>query len=384
MSLTREDFLRREARKTRKESPRLWRAIDLPLLLVSLALSGFGVLAVYVAGTDAREAYATNQAIGFVVGFMGAIPLAIVDYRLWRRFLRPIYGLAIVMLLAVTLMGATANGATSWLDVGPIRVQPSEFAKPLMVVVLAGFFAEKAAYEHGVFLKALGVMTIPGLLVLVQPDLGTATVFGAVFLVMAYVAGARLIQLGGLILAGVVSMVLGVKLGILEEYQVARLTSFMDQSSAGDLGYQVAQSKMAIGSGGITGKGFDATTLANLGFLPEDHTDFIFSNLAERFGFVGSMALILLFFVLIWRILHVATISRDRFGVLIAVGIGTMFLFHVLVNVGMTMGIMPVTGIPLPFISYGRSSLVVSVMSLGLLQSIAMRSRSEASKTPKV
>lgn len=384
MSLTREDFLRREARKTRKESPRLWRSMDLPLLLVSLALSGFGILAVYVAGTDAREAYATNQAIGFVVGFMGAIPLAIVDYRVWRRFLRPIYGLAIVMLLAVTVMGATANGATSWLDVGPIRVQPSEFAKPLMVVVLAGFFAEKAVGEHDVFLKALGIMAVPGLLVLVQPDLGTATVFGAVFLVMAYVAGARLLQIGGLVVAGLVSMVLGVKLDILEEYQVARLTSFMSPGESGDFGYQVAQSKMAIGSGGITGKGFDATTLANLGFLPENQTDFIFSNLAERFGFVGSMALILLFFLLIWRILHVATISRDRFGVLIAVGIGTMFLFHVLVNVGMTMGIMPVTGIPLPFISYGRSSLVVSVMSLGLLQSIAMRSRSEASKNPKV
>ncbi len=385
MSLTREDFLRREARKTRKESPRLWRSMDVPLLLVSLALSAFGILAVYVAGTDAGEAYAaTNQAIGFVVGFVAAIPLAIVDYRIWRRFLRPIYGLAIVMLLAVTLMGATANGATSWLDVGPVRVQPSEFAKPLVVVVLAGFFAERAAYEHEVFPKALGIMAVPGLLVLVQPDLGTATVFGAVFLLMAYVAGARLIQLGGLVLAGVLSMVAGVKLGILEEYQVARLTSFMSQSEAGDLGYQVAQSKMAIGSGGITGKGFDATTLANLGFLPEHETDFIFSNLAERVGFVGSMLLILLFFVLIWRILHVATISRDRFGVLIAVGIGTMFLFHVLVNIGMTMGIMPVTGIPLPFISYGRSSLVVSVMSLGLLQSIAMRSRSEASKTPKV
>jgi rod shape determining protein RodA len=384
VSLTREDFLRREERKTRKENPRLWRSMDLPLLLVSLALSGFGILAVYVAGTDAREAYATNQAIGFVVGFMGAIPLAIVDYRVWRRFLRPIYGLAIVMLLAVTVMGATANGATSWLDVGPIRVQPSEFAKPLMVVVLAGFFAEKAVGEHEVFLKALGIMAVPSLLVLVQPDLGTATVFGAVFVVMAYVAGARLIQIGGIVLAAVISMVLGVKLGILEEYQVARLTSFMSPSESGDLGYQVAQSKMAIGSGGITGKGFDATTLANLGFLPEDHTDFIFSNLAERFGFVGSMALVLLFFLLIWRILHVATISRDRFGVLIAVGIGTMFLFHILVNVGMTMGIMPVTGIPLPFISYGRSSLVVSVMSLGLLQSIAMRSRSEASKHPKV
>lgn len=384
MSLTREDFLRRENRKAQKENVRLWRSMDFVLLLVSLALSGFGILAVYVAGTDPGEAYATNQAIGFVAGFVGAIPLAIIDYRVWRRFLRPIYGLAIVMLLAVTLMGATANGATSWLDVGPIRVQPSEFAKPLMIIVLAGFFAEKAVGEHGVFLKALGIISVPGLLVLVQPDLGTATVFGAVFLIMAYVAGARLIQLGGLVLATVISAVLAVKAGILEEYQVARLTSFMNPNDAGTAGYQVAQSKMAIGSGGITGKGLDATTLANLGFLPEDHTDFIFSNLAERFGFVGSVALIFLFFLLIWRILHVATTSRDRFGVLISVGIGTMFLFHVLVNVGMTMGIMPVTGIPLPFISYGRSSLVVSVMSLGLLQSIAMRSRSEAFKHPKV
>ena len=385
MSLTREDFLRRENRKAKKENVRLWRSMDFVLLLVSLALSAFGVLAVYVAGTDASgEAYATIQAIGFIVGFLGAIPLAIIDYRVWRRFLRPIYGLAIVMLLAVTLMGATANGATSWLDIGPIRVQPSEFAKPLMVVVLAGFFAEKAVGEHGVFLKALGIIAIPGLLVLVQPDLGTASVFGAVFLVMAYVAGARLIQLAGLVAAVIVSGVLAVKFGILEEYQVARLTSFMNPEAAGDVGYQVAQSKMAIGSGGITGKGLDATTLANLGFLPEDHTDFIFSNLAERFGFVGSVALIFLFFFLIWRILHVATTSRDRFGVLIAVGIGTLFLFHVLVNIGMTMGIMPVTGIPLPFISYGRSSLVVSVMSLGLLQSVAMRSRSEVSKQPKV
>jgi rod shape determining protein RodA len=173
-------------------------------------------------------------------------------------------------------------------------------------------------------------------------------------------------------------------LKLLEDYQVARLTAFMKPDGTSDVGYQVAQSKMAIGSGGITGKGLDAQTLANLGFLPEDHTDFIFSNLAERVGFVGSIVLIALFFLLVWRILHVATISRDRFGVLIAVGVATVFLFHVFVNVGMTMGIMPVTGIPLPFISYGRSNLVVSVLSLGLLQSIAIHSKSEASKQPKV
>jgi rod shape determining protein RodA len=299
----------------------------------------------------------------------------------------PIYIVSMLLLVAVDVVGKIGMGAQRWLVIGPMQIQPSEIAKVAVILVLARYYHGLRKEEASKFLYTLpplGVILAPVALVMVQPDLGTATVFGAVFLLMAYVAGARLIQLGGLILAGVLSMVAGVKLGILEEYQVARLTSFMSQSEAGDLGYQVAQSKMAIGSGGITGKGFDATTLANLGFLPEHETDFIFSNLAERVGFVGSMLLILLFFVLIWRILHVATISRDRFGVLIAVGIGTMFLFHVLVNIGMTMGIMPVTGIPLPFISYGRSSLVVSVMSLGLLQSIAMRSRSEASKTPKV
>jgi rod shape determining protein RodA len=384
MSLIRNDLVRQQTKKTRRENLPRWRSLDPMLLLASLALSVFGICAVYVAGTDAREAYAMNQGIGFVVGLAGAIPLALIDYRVWQRFLRPIYGVVIVLLLAVTLFGVDAGGATRWIVVGPVQVQPSEFAKLLMVVVLAGYFAEKPVGELGVFLKALGILAVPGLLVFMQPDLGTALVFGSVFVVMAYVAGARPIQLGGLLVAAAVSAVLAVKFHILEPYQVARLTAFMNPEGNDTVGYQVAQSKVAIGSGGLTGKGLDAQTLSNLGFLPEDHTDFIFSNLAERVGFVGSLALILLFFFLIWRILHVATISRDRFGVLIAVGVATIFLFHVFVNVGMTMGIMPVTGIPLPFISYGRSSLVVSIVSLGLLQSIAMRSRSEVSKHPKV
>jgi rod shape determining protein RodA len=384
MSLIRNDLVRQQTKKTRRENLPRWRLLDPMLLLASLALSIFGICAVYVAGTDARETYAMNQGFGFVVGLAGAIPLALIDYRIWQRFLRPIFGVVIALLLAVTVMGVDAGGATRWIAIGPVQVQPSEFAKLLMVVVFAGYFAEKPVGEHGVFLKALGILALPGLLVFMQPDLGTALVFGAVFVVMAYVAGARPIQLAGLGVAAAVSAALAVKLQILEPYQVARLTAFMNPEGNTAESYQVAQSKVAIGSGGLTGKGLDAQTLSNLGFLPEDHTDFIFSNLAERVGFVGSLALILLFFFLIWRILHVATISRDRFGVLIAVGVATIFLFHVFVNVGMTMGIMPVTGIPLPFISYGRSSLVVSIVSLGLLQSIAMRSRSEVSKHPKV
>jgi rod shape determining protein RodA len=265
-----------------------------------------------------------------------------------------------------------------------VQVQPSEFAKLGMVIVLAGYFAERAIGEHTIFLKALGILVVPAVLVFMQPDLGTALVFGAVFIAMAYIAGARLIQLAGLVVAGVVGAVLAVKLKVLEEYQVARLTAFLDPACSSDISYQVCQSKMAIGSGGITGKGLDAQTLANLGYLPAYQTDFIFSNLAERVGFVGSIVLIALFFLLVWRILHVATISRDRFGVLIAVGVATIFLFHAFVNVGMTMGIMPVTGIPLPFISYGRSNLVVSVLSLGFLQSIAIHSKAEVSKHPTV
>jgi rod shape determining protein RodA len=353
------------------------RSVDPILLVTSLALTAFGILAVYVAGTDDREGYALNQTLGFVLGLLGAVPLALMDYRRLKGYLPLIYGITIVMLLAVTVIGTSAKGAQRWIDIGPVQVQPSEFAKLLMVVVLAGYFSEHRLSDNTNFLKALGILGLPGLLVFAQPDLGTALVFAAVFFVMAFVGGAKLYQIGALVVSAVVVAALSIKLGVLEDYQVARLTAFLDPTGITDEGYQVFQSKLAIGSGGVTGKGFDATTLANLGFLPEDHTDFIFSNLAERTGFVGGLLLLGLFFILVWRMLHVATVSRDRFGVLIAVGIATIFLFHVFVNIGMTMGLMPVTGIPLPFISYGRSNLVVSVIALGLLQSVAMRSKKD-------
>ncbi|MDQ3911380.1 MAG: rod shape-determining protein RodA [Actinomycetota bacterium] len=376
MDLSRSSVTRGEASASRRI-----RAVDPILLVISLALTGFGILAVYIAvGSDEGEAYALNQALGFVAGLIGAVPLALLDYRRLKQYLPVIYGIAVVTLLAVVIAGISANGAQRWIDIGPVQIQPSEFAKLLVVVVLAGYFAGNRLGDNKTLLKALGIIALPTLLVFAQPDLGTTLVFGAVFLAMAFIAGAKLYQLGVLIATGGALAVLAVKLDILKEYQVARVTAFLDPTESGDVGYQVLQSKTAIGSGGLMGKGIDATTLANLGFLPEDHTDFIFSNLAERTGFVGGLLLLGLFFVLIWRILRVATLSRDRFGVLIAVGVGTIFLFHVVVNVGMAMGIMPVTGIPLPFISYGRSSLVVSVISLGLLQSIAMRSRSEGYK----
>ncbi len=373
--------LTRTAPKTvEKAAPGLLGSLDWMLLIVTLALSGFGIFAVYVAGGGEGQGLAISQGMGFIAGLAGAIPLALINYRIWQRHLRWIYIAVVLMLVVVIVMGAAAGGAQRWIDLGPIRVQPSEFAKLGVVVVLAGYFAERHVGDGMVFVKSIAIIALPAFLVFVQPDLGTALVFAAVFVLMTFTAGARLWQLAMLALATVVGAVVVIKFKILKEYQMDRLTVFLDPEGSGDVGYQVAQSKTAIGSGGLTGKGIDANTLSNLGFLPENHTDFIFSNLGERLGFVGCGLLLLLFFLLIWRILHIATISRDRFGVLLAVGVATIFLFHVFVNVGMTMGIMPVTGIPLPFISYGRSSLVVSVISLGLLQSVAMRARSEAAR----
>jgi rod shape determining protein RodA len=361
------------------------RRSDVLLFLIAVALGGIGVLAIYAAEADYRQLYAVNQALGLVAGLVGAIVLALLDYRWLGRRLRFVYGATIVMLVAVLVAGFSVNGAQSWIGVGPVEVQPSEFAKPLSIVVLAGYVAESSFAHNMTFLKALGIMSVPVLLVLAQPDLGTAMVFGAIFVAVVFVGGARWYQLGGLFAAGCVAVYLAIKLRILEDYQIARLMSFLDpQSVPAGVSYQVENSKMAIGSGGLTGKGLRSSgTLGDLGYLPEDRTDFIFSNLAEKVGFVGSLVVLILFFLLVWRVLHAATVSRDRFGVLIAVGVATMLTFHALINVGMAMGMMPVTGLPLPFVSYGRSNLLVSMMSVGLVQSIVIQARLKSEGNPR-
>src|SRR5215217_3157697 len=330
------------------------RRSDFLLFLSALALGGIGVLAIYAAEADYRQLFAINQAMGLSVGFVGAVVLALLDYRWLGRHLRLVYGAIIAMLVAVLLLGLTVNGSQSWLSIGPVEVQPSEFAKPLAIVVLA------------------------------QPDLGTAMVFAAIFVALVYVGGARWYQLAGLFLTGCVAVFVAIKFRILEDYQIARLTSFLDPQSDPQVSYQVENSKMAIGSGGLTGKGINSSgTLGDLGYLPEDRTDFIFSNLAEKVGFVGAMLVLVVFFVLVWRVLHAASVSRDRFGVLIAVGVATMLTFHALINVGMAMGMMPVTGLPLPFVSYGRSNLLVSMMSIGLVQSIVIQARLKTEGDPR-
>lgn len=358
----------------------LWplRYVDPMLLLSGLGLVAFGIFAMHIVDSDGGQSYAMDQFAGFAGGTVVALLLVIFDYRSFKRYVWWVYGAALLSLAAVLAFGVVGGGAQSWIDVGPVQVQPSEFAKLAVVLVLAFYVSQNAAGNLRVLFGGMALVALPTLLIVVQPDLGTALVFGAIFVVVVFTAGAKIWQLAGLGAAGAGIAALALRFGVLQDYQVARLTSFMNpQASANDLSYQVLQSQNAIGSGGIFGKGLDSATLANLGFLPEEQTDFIFSNVAERLGFVGGVILLVLFMVLIWRILRVAMSATDRFGVLVAAGIGTIFLFHVVVNVGMTMGIMPVTGIPLPFISYGRSNLVVSLISLGLLQSIAARSNAE-------
>ena len=360
------------------------RRSDLLLFLAALALGGIGVLAIYAAEADYRQLYAINQAMGLSIGFVGAVVLALLDYRWLGRHLRLVYGAMIVMLVAVLLTGLTVNGSQSWLSVGPVEVQPSEFAKPLAIVVLAGYVANNSFAYNMTFLKAIGILAGPILLVLAQPDLGTAMVFGAIFVAVVYVGGARWYQLAALFLAGCAAVYVAIRFRILEDYQIARLTSFLDPQSDPQVSYQVENSKMAIGSGGLAGKGINSSgTLGDLGYLPEDRTDFIFSNLAEKVGFIGAILVLVVFFLLVWRVLHAASISRDRFGVLIAVGVATMLTFHALINIGMAMGMMPVTGLPLPFVSYGRSNLLVSMMSIGLVQSIVIQARLKSESNPR-
>jgi rod shape determining protein RodA len=357
---------------------------DVLLWLSALVLGGIGVLAIYAAEADYRQLYAINQAMGLSVGFVGAVVLALLDYRWLGRHLRLVYGATIAMLVAVLLVGLSVNGSQSWIGIGPVEVQPSEFAKPLAIVVLAGYVADNSFAYNMTFLKAMGILAVPILLVLAQPDLGTAMVFAAIFVAVVYVGGARWHQLAVLFLAGCAGVYLAIRFHILEDYQIARLTSFLDPESDPMASYQVENSKMAIGSGGLTGKGLNSSgTLGDLGYLPEDRTDFIFSNLAEKVGFVGAMLVLVVFFILLWRVLHAASVSRDRFGVLIAVGVATMLTFHALINVGMAMGMMPVTGLPLPFVSYGRSNLLVSMMSVGLVQSIVIQARLKSEGSPR-
>ncbi len=361
----------------------LLRKIDGTLLFVICALTFMGILtigsATHVNNIEDpnRFYYVTRQCIFFVVGLAFALYSMKYDYHILYKWTPYLYIFNCLMLLAVRLFGTSTLGAQRWFQIGPVTIQPSEFSKLLIIICLARFFSDRKEgfYTWKSLVPVFGLMIIPMGLVFIQPDLGTTLIFGAICIGMLYLSDLSV----KLIRQACVAFVVFCPFAwffLLQEYQKMRIRIlFAPEIDPVKYGYHVIQSKISIGSGGFIGKGLFEGTQNQLNFLPENHTDFIFSVIGEEMGFVGAMFLLFLFFVLLYRTVMISRVSGDAFGSLIACGIFSMWLFQIFVNVGMTIGIMPVTGIPLPFISYGGSALVTNLFCAGLLLNIFLRKK---------
>ena len=383
------DYASSGARATSRERVDLVsfvRRLDWVLLLAVGAIVAYGLWAVAgitrhdVAGNE--DYYVVRQAIAAGLGFVGFLVVLAIDPDRYRRAQKAIYAVTLLLMLLVFPLGDTTRGSKRWIELGGFQLQPSEFGKLLFVLAIAGFLADRARRIHQpqVVLQTIGLGLLPILLVFKQPDLGTALVYSAAVAACLFVGGIRwshlavLASLAALVVASVVWFLPGAGIEVLEPYQTARLTGFTnpDSDPAGTT-YNVTQSITAVGSGGLNGRGVEGATQTRLDYLPEHHTDFVFAALAEQRGFFGAALLLGLYLLVIWRGLRVIAVARDAFSAIVAAGIVIAFLFQVFVNVGMTMGIAPVTGIPLPFVTVGGSSMVANLLAIGVLQSIHAR-----------
>jgi rod shape determining protein RodA len=363
---------------------RHWTQIDPMLLVVTLLLIGYGLVMTYSTTAETRTftgdpmQFVIRGAVWAAIGFAAMAAVAFFDYAWLGAFAPLLYLFTLGLLVVVMAIGTSSLGAQRSVNFGGISFQFSEVAKVLMIIVLAKFFADRRDRIGSPLVIGAGLILIgiPVFLVYRQPDLGTSLVFVAIFFGMAFMAGARIWQLVGLVaIAGASFPVIW---ALLKDYQRARLSAFLDPySDPQGAGWNIIQSLIAVGSGGSTGKGLTAGTQSPLGYLPIAESDFIFSGLAEDLGFAGAVILFVLYVVLLVAALRIAFRARDPFGMLIGSGVATMILFQIMVNVGMAISLMPVTGIPLPFISHGGSSLVSICFALGVLQSISMRREPE-------
>jgi rod shape determining protein RodA len=348
--------------------------LDLGLAAATLVLALVGVVLVYSA-TSGATTFALRQGIWVALGIVAMVGVATVDYR--RIVDRaPVFYLGGIALLLVVLspVGSVSQGAQRWIELGPFRLQPSEFAELALVAVLAAYCHRSAQLSQSRLLGALTLAGIPLALVVVQPDLGTALVFGIIALVVVFVAGAAPRHLAALAAVVVLVGFTTLSMDLLEDYQRDRLSGFLDpESDPSGVTYNVAQSQVAIGAGGFTGTGLLQGGQTRLGFVPEQHTDFVFTVAAEELGFVGAATILAVFGLIVWRMWRTALVARDRAGTLVCVGVLAIFVFKVFQNVGMTAGIMPITGIPLPFLSYGGSATIASFMAVGLVLNVGMR-----------
>jgi rod shape determining protein RodA len=364
------------------------RRLDWVLLATALGIVALGLWA--IAGITRHDVpgdahyYVNRQAAYAAVGLVGLVIATLVDPDLYRRYWRWIFGGTVAVIVLVFLAGQVVRGSKRWIDLGAFRFQPSEFGKLLFVLALAGFLTERGRRlaQADTLLRAVGLAAIPVVLVFLQPDIGTALVYVAAFVAIVFVAGARWrhLAIGGAaaLLAIVAALWLLPALGVpvLHKYQQERLTGFTHPSSdpSGQT-YNIEQSKIALGSGGLRGRGVSGSTQTTYHFLPAHATDFVFASYGEQRGFFGASLLLGLYLLLIWRGLRVVAVARDLFSAIVAGGIVFALLFQIFVNAGMTMAIAPITGIPLPFVSVGGSSMIANLCAMGVLLAIHARGR---------
>lgn len=358
---------------------RLLRSFDFLLLLTVFAIILLSLLLISSATMDSLSGdpfFVKRQAIWFIISLVALLVVVSIDYTQFYRLTPYLYGLNLLLLLAVFILGREGGGAQRWIDLGFFNLQPSEFAKLFIIISLARHLAAREGNFESIFsvIPAFLHVSLPIGMIFLQPDLGTALVFIAIMFGMLFMAGAKVRHLL-LYVAG--SLLVGLPLlwQVLRDYQRMRLISFISPERDPLSGaFQQIQSVIAVGSGGLWGKGlFAEGTQSSLSFTPEPHTDFIFSVLAEQMGFAGGVLLIILYVFLLLRVIRIAALAKDTFGTLICIGVASMLFFQILINIGMTIGVMPVTGLPLPFMSYGGSSLLMNMLSIGLVLNIGMR-----------
>jgi len=354
-----------------------WRHLDVGLVGAAIAVACLGILMVYSATRSTMGTqFLAKQATFVLVGLGVLLVTSVVDYRRVRDLAPAIYVVCVALLvLVLSPLGEEVNGSQSWFDFGQFQMQPAEFTK-LAVIVLLAAILERASGRvgGGVVFTVLALVVVPLGLILLQPDVGTALVFVAALGALLLIGGASTRVLIGLALVGIVGIITVFQLDLIEDYQKDRLTQFA--SPGGDetgTGYNVEQSKTAIGAGGLTGAGLFQGTQTKLRYVPEQQSDFIFTVVGEELGFFGCATLLVLYAIIAWRIWHAAQVAKDTLGTLICVGVLAMVLFQVFENVGMTMGIMPITGIPLPFMSYGGSSTLMMFAAIGVVLNVHTR-----------
>jgi rod shape determining protein RodA len=366
-----------------------WRAylrhLDYLLLLATAGLIVYGVTMIYFATRHDVEGvpfyYVRQQLIAVAVGLAAAAVVSLLDYELYRRFQWLLYALAVLIVVAVLPLGENVNGATRWIDLGVTRFQPSSAAVLLLALSIGAFLSDRMDLlgSKRMTLIVLALAAVPAFFVYREPDFGSAMVIMVLAVGMLFFYGTPWTHFAVLGATGITAFVIALKVlpmagvHLIQQYQLDRLFVFINpgQNSQGS-GYNVIQSMIAVGSGALTGRG-DMATQTTLDFLPEHHTDFIFAVVSERNGFLGASILLVLYALFIWRALRIAVLARDMYGSILAGGIGVMVLFQVFVNIGMTIGIMPVTGIPLPFVSYGGTAMIAFLLFVGLLEAIHLR-----------